>query len=89
MVPLGLLGAGEKAEVMEIREQSRGICSTDINKPDRCDHIGRMEDMGIRSGKEVEILNSEGRGAMLIKIDESRIAICRGMAMKIMVRRKE
>jgi len=89
MVPLGLLSAGERAEVMEIREGRQGTCIPGIRKPDRSDHICRMEDMGIRSGKEVEMLNSEGRGAMLIKIDESRIAIGRGMAMKIMVRRKE
>ncbi len=89
MVPLGLLSAGERAEVMEIREGSRGICSTGIRKPDRSDYVCRMEDMGIRAGKEVEMLNSEGKGAMLIKIDESRIAIGRGMAMKVLVRRKE
>lgn len=88
MFPLGLLSAGERAEVMEIREGShRGICSHGVHKPDRSDHICRMEDMGLRAGKEVEMLNNEGRGAMLIKIDESRIAIGRGMAMKIMVKK--
>jgi ferrous iron transport protein A len=90
MLPLGLLSAGEKAEVMEIREMGR--CNTGSpspNKSDRSDQICRMEDMGLRAGKEVEMLNSEGKGVMLIKIDESRIAIGRGMAMKIMVRRKE
>lgn len=89
MVPLGLLSAGERAEVMEIRERSRWTGGSGISKPDRSDHICRMEDMGIRAGKEVEMLNSEGKGAMLIKIDESRIAIGRGMAMKVLVRRKE
>lgn len=89
MLPLGLLGAGEKAEVMEIREaRNRALCGPDEHKPDRSDYICRMEDMGLREGKEVEMLNSEGRGAMLIKVDESRIAIGRGMAMKIMVRKK-
>lgn len=90
MFPLGLLSAGEKAEVTEIREgNTKGKCSPDIHRPDRSDHICRMEDMGLRAGKEVEMLNCRGSGAMLIKIDESRIAIGRGMAMKIMVRRKE
>ncbi len=90
MLPLGLLSAGEKAEVMEIREISR--CDTgrpSFNKSDRSDHICRMEDIGLRAGKEVEMLNNKGKGAMLIKIDESRIAIGRGMAMRVMVRRKE
>lgn len=90
MVPLGLLIPGERAEVMEIREGShRGVCNPGLHKPDRSDHICRMEDMGLRAGKVVEMLNSKGRGAMLIKIDESRIAIGRGMVMKIMVRRIE
>ena len=35
----------------------------------------------------IEMLNNEGRGPLLLKVEESRIAIGRGMAMKIMVRR--
>ena len=49
----------------------------------------RLEDMGIRPGKEVEMLNNRGGGALLVKVDDSRIAVGRGMAMKIMVRRRE
>ncbi len=45
--------------------------------------------MGIRKGKSVEMLNNEGRGPLLLKVDESRIAVGRGMAMKILVRRNE
>ncbi len=94
MLPLGLLSTGERAEVLEIREGAyRGAddatrCRsgfTSIRTGPSC----RMEDMGLRKGKVVEMLNNEGRGAMVIKIDESRIAIGRGMAMKIMVRRKD
>ena len=50
--------------------------------------LGIMEDMGIRPGKEVEMLNNGGGGALLVKVDDSRIAVGRGMAMKIMVRRQ-
>jgi ferrous iron transport protein A len=46
----------------------------------------RVEDMGLRIGKKVEILNSGG-GPVLVRVDESRIAVARGIAMKIMVRR--
>jgi ferrous iron transport protein A len=87
MLPLGLLSAGEKAEVMEVREGH--ACGRNAQRHDRSDHVCRMEDMGLRTGKVIEMLSNEGRGAMLIKIDESRIAIGRGMAMKIMVRRKD
>jgi ferrous iron transport protein A len=48
----------------------------------------RVEDMGLRIGKKVEILNNGG-GPVLIRVDESRIAVARGIAMKIMVRRTQ
>lgn len=74
MIPLGLLRLGDRAEVVEII-------------PDK-HPWARIEDMGFRVGKTVEMLNNEGRGPLLIKVDESRLALGRGMAMKIMVRRK-
>lgn len=46
----------------------------------------RVEDMGLRVGTTVEILNNGG-GPVLVRVDESRIAVARGIAMKIMVRR--
>lgn len=51
-------------------------------------HGVRLEDMGLRVGKSVEILNNRG-GPVLVRVDESRIAIARGMAMKILVRRRQ
>ena len=74
MVPLGLLRLGDRAEVVEVI-------------PDK-HPCARIEDMGFRVGKTVEMLNNEGRGPLLIKVDESRLALGRGIAMKIMVRRK-
>lgn len=81
MAPLGLMSEGEKGEVAEIVE-TKGHCEG--SKKHHC----HMEDMGIRVGKEVEMLNNKGCGPLLIKVDETRIAIGRGAAMKIMVRRK-
>lgn len=89
MIPLGLLTAGEKAEVAENRmEELFSPCSKcKCGRPESC---SRVEDMGLRVGKTVEILNNfRGQGALLIKVDNSRIAMNRGMAMKIMVRRKD
>lgn len=88
-MPLGLLSAGEMAEVMEIRGaiQMSQCCATE-NKTGSCSSTCRVEDMGLRAGKIVEMLSNEGRGALLVKIDETRIAIGRGMAMKVMVRRR-
>jgi len=75
MVPLGLLQLGDTAEVVEVVPGTHSCA--------------RVEDMGFRVGKTVEMMSNAGRGALLIKIDESRLALARGIAMKIMVRRKE
>lgn len=77
MMQLGLLAVGEIGEIVAVRETGGGQCSSDC----------RVEDMGLRIGKLVEVLNNGG-GPMLLKVDESRIAVARGIAMKIMVRRK-
>jgi ferrous iron transport protein A len=81
MTPLGLLSEGEKAEIMEIKTQKS--CGHGISKNQLC----HAEDMGLRVGRVIEMLNNAGRGSLLVKVDESRIAIDRGIAMKIMVRR--
>ncbi len=77
MMPLGLLSTGGKAEIVTIREAGAGDCG--------CSCDCRVEDMGLRIGKTVEMLNNGG-GPVLLRVDESRIAIARGLAMKIMVR---
>ncbi len=74
MIPLALIGGGEKAEIIDFIKQGRGILS-------------RLRDMGFFAGKIVEVISNEGCGLMLLKVDDTRVAIGRGMAMKIMVRR--
>jgi ferrous iron transport protein A len=74
MLPLGLLVDGETAEIVGVRGAAR----------ERCD--SRAEDMGLRVGKQVEMLRN-GDGPVLVKVDESRIAVDRGVAMRITVRR--
>lgn len=81
MALLGLLSEGEKAEIVEIKTQK--VCAHGSGKNQLC----HAEDMGLRVGKIIEMLNNKGHGPLLLKVDESRIAIGRGMAMKIMVRR--
>lgn len=89
MMPLGLLCADERAEVVEVGTGSR--CAVDhanvASSVRSCQD--RIEDMGVRAGKIIEVLSNGGRGPILLKVDESRIAMGRGMAMKIMVRRME
>jgi len=84
MMPLGLLSPGEQGEILAIRNNKKTLpdqCCSEREKYD-C----RVEDMGLRVGKFVEMLTNGG-GPVLVRVDESRIAIDRGMAMKILVRR--
>jgi ferrous iron transport protein A len=86
MLPLGLLCPGETGEIIEIRSQQnvcRDACGC-RKTPGKCDV--RIEDLGLRVGKSVEMLTNGG-GPILLKVDESRLAVARGLAMKIMVRK--
>jgi ferrous iron transport protein A len=75
LLPLGLLGPGERAEVVVAGERPQGACSC------------RSEEMGLRAGSVVEMLAGGGCGPLLVKIDGSRLALGRGIAMKILVLR--
>ena len=91
MTTLGLLSEGEKAEIVEIKGVKRQaeFVERGTSSAQRTTHdaICHAEDMGLRIGKVIEVLSNEGRGPLLLKVGESRIALGRGMAMKIMVRR--
>jgi ferrous iron transport protein A len=78
MVPLGLLNEGEAGEIVLVR--GVGACEG------RAGLGARAEDMGLRVGKRVEML-ANVHGAVLVKVDESRIAVGRAVAMRIVVRR--
>jgi ferrous iron transport protein A len=45
--------------------------------------------MGLRPGKMVEIIKNNGTGPIVLKVDECRIAMGRGAAMKIYVHRSK
>lgn len=82
MIPLGLLSAGEYGEIVDITFSKADIAGgTDLEKT-----AVRVEDMGLRIGKNVEMLKNGG-STILLRVDESRLAIARRIAMKIMVRR--
>ncbi len=94
MAPLALMMPGEKAEIITIKSAKQ--CGFGSCKGNRQGHdgnhsrgINRIEELGLKVGKTVEMLNNDGGGPMLLKIDEARIAIGRGMAMKIMVERSD
>ncbi len=74
MMPLGLLAEGETGEIVGSAGAAGGSTAS------------RAEEMGLRIGKHVVML-SNGAGPVLVKVDESRIALDRGVAMKIKVTR--
>jgi len=47
----------------------------------------RLTEMGLGDGQEISVLSSGSPGPFLLRIKDSKIAIGRGMAEKIMVRR--
>jgi ferrous iron transport protein A len=69
---MGLLADGETAEIVATGAVD-ALCAT------------RAEDMGLRVGKRVQML-ANGAGPVLVKVDESRIAVDRGVAMRVRVR---
>ncbi len=75
MMPMALLGDGEEGEIVAVAGGAGA------------EGASRAEDMGLRIGKRVVML-ANGAGPVLVKVDESRIAVDRGVAMKIKVRTK-
>ncbi len=73
MIPMGLLADGEMGEIVSVAGVPDARCAT------------RAEDMGLRVGKRIEML-ANGAGPVLVKVDESRIAVDRTLAMRIKVR---
>jgi len=73
MFPLVMLTEGEAAEIVAVGGAGKGTSAA------------RAEDMGLRIGKRVVML-ANGSGPVLVKVDESRIAVDRGIAMRIKVR---
>jgi ferrous iron transport protein A len=45
----------------------------------------KLADMGLTPGAEIKLINCQGVGPVLIDLKGSRLALGRGMAMKIMV----
>ncbi len=75
MLPLGLLGEGECGEIVGGPGRPAGAADE------------RAVDMGLRAGNRVTMLRNAS-GPLLVKVDESRIALDRAVAMRIRVRKE-
>jgi len=49
------------------------------------DFIGRLAGMGLAMGTQIEVLQNLGRGPLLVRVHETRIALGRGEAAKILL----
>uniref|UniRef100_A0A832FVT6 Ferrous iron transport protein A n=1 Tax=Ignisphaera aggregans TaxID=334771 RepID=A0A832FVT6_9CREN len=47
--------------------------------------VGRLYHIGILPGREVEVLINNGRGPIIIKVEDTEIVLGRGLAKKILV----
>jgi ferrous iron transport protein A len=73
IVPLSALRPGERGVVTELTG-GRGVLS-------------RMASLGFTPGAEVTIMQNFGRGPIIARVRDARIALGRGEASKIRVRR--
>lgn len=74
MMPLALVADGEKVEIVDFIKKGKSL-------------FCHLRDIGLITGKVVEVVKNQKHGPILLRTDESRLAIGRGVAMKIMVRR--
>lgn len=70
-VPLDRCGSGQHGIVGEIRGSAA--------------LIGRLAGMGLAIGARIEVLQNLGRGSLLVRVHETRIALGRREAAKILV----
>lgn len=70
MIPLGLLDDGDEAEISSTRG-GRGV-------------ILRVNELGFYPGSRIKIIRNIKAGPVLVELKGCRIAIGRGIAMKIM-----
>jgi Fe2+ transport system protein FeoA len=71
IIPLALAYPGQKVRVVSI------VAGRDLRQ--------RLISMGLNVGSEIEVIKSGAPGPFLIAVKETRLAIGRGIAYKIMV----
>lgn len=77
MIPIALLSPGDRAEVMRLGGNDSRSCDEGS--------LGRASDMGLRCGQTVEMLSNNGSGPILLKVENTRIAIGRSLARQVLV----
>jgi ferrous iron transport protein A len=70
-LPLGMLPEGAMAKIVEIHG-GRGLCR-------------RLAELGFSIGGTIRLVKSHSPGPVVVEVRDSRVAIGRGVAMKVMV----
>jgi|Deesub1362B_J571_1020462.scaffolds.fasta_scaffold05873_2 ferrous iron transport protein A len=73
VIPLNVLQPGEHGIVVQLAG-GRGL-------------LGRMTALGFTPGAEVTVLQNFGRGPLIVRVRDARVALGRGEAGRIFVRR--
>ncbi len=74
-VPLSALRTGEEGVIAELTG-GHSLCS-------------RMVSLGLTPGASVTVLQNFGRGPLIVRVRDTRVALGRGEAGKVLVRRTE
>ena len=74
MKPLGFLAPGEEGVIKEIAG------GTGINE--------RLRGMGMTKGKSLRMIQNNACGPVIVALGETRLALGRGMALKVLVEEK-
>lgn len=81
MSPLVFMKEGEKGEIVALTGPGAAGTAGGV-----CEHLASM---GLRPGKQIEMITNRGCGPLVLRMEESHLALGRGMAMKITIRRIE
>lgn len=63
-----------------------GTCGTVTGLSGGPGFAGRLAGMGLTVGAEVQVLQNPGRGPVLVRVRETRLALGRGEATRVLVR---
>ena len=71
MMPLAMVSPGEEVRLVAIRGGQR------LRK--------RLADLGLNVGMTVRVMQRDGHGPLILAVKDSRLALGRGMAQRIMI----
>lgn len=90
LIPLGLLREGEVGKVCVLPKESSDVAYRGCGGFGHCFRrrkrfCQKVQSIGLRVGQTVEVKKNQPGQPMIIRVDETFIALSRGLAMKIMV----